>query len=58
MPISEKRSASDGVMVPYKKPRTDIISYGGESHDTSVSARSVYYSCTTDDILCCIINLL
>lgn len=25
MPISEKRSATDGVMVPFKKPRMDLI---------------------------------
>lgn len=36
MPVSEKRSATDGVMVPFKKPRTEVVSYA-ENPDISVS---------------------
>lgn len=36
MPISEKRSATDGVMVVFKKPRTDLMSYA-DNQETTVS---------------------
>ncbi|CAL1296929.1 unnamed protein product, partial [Larinioides sclopetarius] len=32
MPIAEKRSATDGVVVPFKKPRTELIP-GIDSHE-------------------------
>lgn len=36
MPISEKRSATDGVVVPFKKPRTEIGHYAGDKQESLV----------------------
>lgn len=45
MPVSEKRSATDGVIVPFKKPRTEIVSYA-ESQETTVSyCKHAFFSC-------------
>lgn len=42
MPISEKRSATDGAMVVFKKPRTEVVSYA-DHQETTVSYFHIFY---------------
>lgn len=57
MPISEKRSATDGAMVVFKKPRTEVVSYA-DNQETTVSCLNIFYGCGTHVINCRINTVL